>query len=157
VCLADEEAALLRDLPEQLRSVIDSARSLVRGNADPVVERLFPRAYLDPTEEASEDEWQRLMHDELLREKLAHVDAFAAGLDRAAERDGWIEVELSAEEASAWLGALNDARLALGVRLGVTEDMDLEALNPASADDVPLVIYRWLTWAQGDLIETLMG
>ena len=33
-------------------------------------------------------------------------------------------IQLTGDQALAWLKALNDVRLALGVRLGVTEDFE---------------------------------
>ncbi|MBV8949992.1 MAG: DUF2017 family protein, partial [Actinobacteria bacterium] len=58
-------------------------------------------------------------------------------------------------ETEAWLGALNDARLALGVALGVTEDLDFEALanDPAAAG---YAMYGWLTSLQGALVDALL-
>ena len=54
----------------------------------------------------------------------------------------------------AWLGVLNDTRLVLGTRLGVTEDepdIDLDAPEARS-----YAVYYWLTGLQGDLIEMLL-
>ena len=45
---------------------------------------------------------------------------------------GRYELTLDEEQALAWLSVVNDARLALGTRLDVTEDMDLSGLE---ADD----------------------
>ena len=42
-------------------------------------------------------------------------------LDTLPERGG--RISLSEPQAQVWLRALNDIRLALGVRLGVTEDV----------------------------------
>ena len=68
-------------------------------------------------------EYHRLMHDDLVKEKLANLD-----LDHRHPGPGTTSVrrwtvELTDEEA-AWLGVLNDLRLALGVRLDITEDYD---------------------------------
>src|SRR5690242_6659936 len=69
VTLDGGELQLLRDVPEQLRALYESP------DPDPARERLFPRAYLDPTEEAAEEQWSALMHPELLRQRLAGLDA----------------------------------------------------------------------------------
>ena len=64
-------------------------------------------------------------------------------------------VRLSGPEAQAWLRALNDVRLALGVRLEVTEDFD-ELVARMSPDDPRLAyadMYHWLGYLQ----ETLVG
>ncbi len=59
-------------------------------------------------------------------------------------------VKLSREQAEAWLRSLNDVRLALGVRLGVTDDFDglsedVEADDPRFAY---VQVYQWLAFLQ---------
>jgi hypothetical protein len=127
----------------------DEARS------DPVLERLFPRAYLDPTEEEAEAEWQRLAHGDLVdgrRRVLAVVEGTLAG---ATVRKGRFELTLSEEQAEAWLAVINDARLALGTRLDVTEDLDLSGLDPDDPDTAPFAVYWWLGMLEERLIEAL--
>jgi hypothetical protein len=153
VRLTTDEVAILRRLPVDLRILVTEAEA-----DDPVVHRLFPRAYLDPTEETAESEWQRLMHDDLVTERLASFALLDETLQRAVPARGeWVEVEMTEDEESAWLGVLNDARLALGTRLGVTEEMDLRRLDPADPDAAPFALYDWLTVLQGQLIEALTG
>jgi hypothetical protein len=55
---------------------------------------------------------------------------------------------------AAWLGVLNDTRLVLGTRLGVTED-EFE-IDPDSPEARGYAIYYWLTALQGDLIDMLL-
>ena len=153
VSLTEPEAELLRNIPEELRPVLEAGRD----PDDPVRERLFPRAYLDPTEDLAEQEWQELVHPELIRERLKALERLAETLSRATTRKGRVEIEIDADEAQAWLGALNDARLALGTRLGVTEDLDQAELPSDHPDAAAYAVYGWLTWVQGDLVETLLG
>jgi len=153
VSLTEAEAELLRDVPDELRPVLESGRD----PDDPVRERLFPRAYLDPTEDLAEEEWRELVHPELIRERLGALERLTESLARATTRKGRVELELDADEAHAWLGALNDARLALGTRLGVTEDLDQTELPADHPDAAAYAVYGWLTWMQGDLVETLLG
>jgi hypothetical protein len=67
-------------------------------------------------------------------------------------------VDLDHDSANAWLGALNDIRLALGVRLNVQENT-YEVLELLSPDD-PLrgvySVYTWLGWLQESLLSSLM-
>jgi hypothetical protein len=67
-------------------------------------------------------------------------------------------IDLDHEGANAWLGGLNDIRLALGVRLKI-EDTDQEHLELLKPDD-PLravyAVYTWLGWLQESLIQALM-
>jgi hypothetical protein len=66
-------------------------------------------------------------------------------------------VDLDHDNANAWLGAINDIRLALGVRLKV-EKRSQEELALLAPDD-PLrgvyAVYTWLGWLQGTLLESL--
>jgi hypothetical protein len=153
VRLTTEEVALLRRLPADLEV-------LVRGGDpdDPVIQRLFPRAYLDPTEEEAEADFQGLIHADLVAERLAALALLDATLQRAEPARGqWVECELGEDEEAAWLGVLNDARLALGTRLGVTEEMDSRHLDPGDPDAAAFALYDWLTVLQGQLIEALTG
>ena len=61
---------------------------------------------------------------------------------------------LTPDEVQAWLGVLNDTRLVLGTRLGVTEEEHV--LDPADPDAGAYALYQWLTWVQGDLVEELL-
>ena len=67
-------------------------------------------------------------------------------------------VELTHDLANAWLGGLNDARLALGVRLKVAENsqQDLELLAPDDPLAAVYAVYNWLGWLQETLLESLM-
>jgi hypothetical protein len=62
---------------------------------------------------------------------------------------------LSADEADAWLRALNDLRLVLGTRLDVQEDMLLDNLRPDDPRASGLAIYGWLSWLQEQLVAAL--
>jgi len=64
---------------------------------------------------------------------------------------------LDLEQAQAWLQALNDTRLVLGQRLGVTEDLD-ELIESLSEDDPRLGllwVYDRLTYLQESLVGAL--
>jgi uncharacterized protein DUF2017 len=152
VRLEGGEVELLRSVPAELQATLGGPVA----KDDPVYNRLFPSAYLDPTEESAEQEWQELVHPELLRERLAALDLVASTLDRAVTKRGRAELELSQEEVDAWLGVLNDARLALGTRLGVTEEAEPDEIDPKSPDAAARAVYAWLTWLENDLVETLL-
>ena len=133
--LPPDERDLLRTLPVQLRSLLDEAPE------DPSLERLFPPAYDDAE---SEDEYRRLMRDELLDGRRRALEV----VEETVERD-----RLTAEEAEAWLTALNDLRLVLGTRLDVRDDELLERLNPADPRAPALGLYAYLSWLQEQLVE----
>jgi len=97
---------------------------------DPVLRRLLPSAYKD---EKSSSEFRRYTEHGLREKKRAHAllvyealtptdDEWSA--DQPIER-GSIEVSIAEQDAMAWLGALNDLRLALAVRLGISKEFDV--------------------------------
>jgi hypothetical protein len=67
-----------------------------------------------------------------------------------------VTADLDADDTAAWLGVLNDARLALGTRLDVTEATEYDDLDPDDPATPGLAAYAWLTYLQGELIETVM-
>jgi hypothetical protein len=146
------ELDLLEGLPEQLRTLYGA------DDEDPARARLFPRAYLDPTEEQAESEWEALVHPGLMEARLDALTTLETTIAAAepTRRDRLV-VRLSAEQANAWLSVLNDARLALGSRLGVTDDTDLAALDPSDPNAPTLAAYGWLTYLEGELVDTLLG
>jgi hypothetical protein len=119
---------------------------------DPALARLFPDAYADDEEAAAE--FRRFTERSLRDTKLAHARTVASALEGAGDK-----LVLSDGEAQSWLGTLNDLRLTLGSRLGVTED-NHEALL-SLPDDHPLaglaLVYDWLTWLQETLVRALTG
>ena len=150
--LEGPEAELLRGLPAELRGLYES------DTPDPAKDRLFPRAYLDPTEEQAEQQWQELVYPELLRGRLEALERLTGALDRAdTGRKDRVVVHLEPDDVQAWLGVLNDARLALGTRLGVTDDTDLTDLDPDDPNTPVTAAYGWLTYLEGELVETLLG
>jgi hypothetical protein len=151
VTLSAPELELLRSLPDELRALYEAG-----DDRDPVRSRLFPRAYLDPTAEDAEKEWRELVHPELLRERLAAVELVVASLADATPQRDTLVADLTADQASAWLAVLNDARLALGTRLEVTEDTDYADFDPDDPAAPGLAAYAWLTFLQGELVETLL-
>ena len=118
---------------------------------DPALARLFPDGYSDD-EEASAD-FRRYTEPGLRAAKRAALQTLLATL--RPER-----IVLDDEQADAWLRALNDTRLVLGERLGVTEDWDeLVATLLTSAPDDPrlplFALYDRLTHLQESLVQAL--
>lgn len=156
VVLEPGEAAVLTRLLEELTALLDADGAGDAEQSDPVLERLFPRAYLDPTEEAAESEWQRFVHDDLVVGRRQAVQTVERSLAGALVRKGRLELSLDDEGAQAWLAVINDARLALGTRLEVTEDMDLSRLDPDDPDTAPYAVYWWLGVLEERLVDVLL-
>ena len=148
--LTDDEVELLRGLPGQLRDV------LAEGEADPANDRLFPPAYDDPAYADEAAEYRRLMHDELLRNKLGAIDTMLATFERGRSGlSGRWTVDLTEDEALAWLGVLNDVRLTLGVRLDVTDDLDGDEVDPDDPRAPAFRVLYYLGWLQEHLLDAL--
>jgi len=148
VRLSADEVTVLRGLPDQLRSVLGTSEP------DPVTERLFPPAYRDPEDGERQQEYRHLVHDDLVAAKLANLDLVAGTLERGELRQRRWTVELTEEEALAWLGVLNDLRLALGVRLDITEDFD-GVVAPDDPEAAAKHLLSYLGWLEEHLIAVL--
>lgn len=83
---------------------------------DPAAQRLQVPVYLDDTD--SNDEWWRLMGPDLEAGRQADRRVFR----KAIESDQ--PLTLDDEDANAFLRVLNEARLALGARMGVEVEED---------------------------------
>jgi hypothetical protein len=125
-----------------------------RVPVDPVLERLFPRAYLEPEDSERDADYHQLMRNDLLEAKLANLDVITRTLDRGTVSLRRWTVDLTEDEAGAWLGALNDLRLALGVRLGITEDFEGD-VDPADPQAPALHVLSYLGWLEENLLEAL--
>ncbi|GIJ33175.1 DUF2017 domain-containing protein [Micromonospora sediminimaris] len=126
-------------------------------HSDPVVCRLFPEAY--PEDAVGTAEFRRYTEGDLKTAKIDQAGAILAALPG----DSGGEVRLDAEAAEAWLRALNDARLAMGVRLEIKDGTDLGAeLDDAVADDpsssrvFQLSVYAYLGYLQESLLNALI-
>lgn len=118
---------------------------------DDVLLRLLPNAYAD---EIDASEFRRYTEATLRAKKASH--AMLMRIDLKSSPDG--EVEVDHDGANAWLGAMNDIRLALGVRLNVQENSheDLEILGPDDPLRGVYAVYSWLGWLQESLIVARM-
>ena len=150
VRLGNDEVAVLRGLPDQLRTVLGE------GEDEPVNRRLFPPAYLDVADIEHDTEYHRLMHDDLVSEKLANLDLVTDTLARGTASVRRWTVDLTEEEATAWLGVLNDLRLALGVRLEITEDYDGE-VDDTDPRAPAFRLLSYLGWLEEQLLDALQS
>lgn len=143
-------AALLRQLCADLAAQLELIESTSGGG--PIVERLFPDGYRDDPEAAAE--LRSLIQDDLRDAKVAAARSVVADLEDAGPNG---RVRLSPEQAEHWLTALNDLRLALGTRLGVTDDAedDVERLSGDDPDRLDYDIYLLLGWVQESLVDAL--
>jgi hypothetical protein len=164
--LAPAEASLLRSLVGQVITLIspdgpppsppedlldwDAPASQPETPDDPVLARLLPDGYRDDPE--ASNEFRKYTESGLRSAK--HQTAQEV-LDTLPEAGG--KIQLTADQAQAWLKALNDVRLALGVRLDVTEEFE-EQWGRLAADDpqwAAYEVYAWLGAVQESLVQAL--
>lgn len=117
---------------------------------DPILARLLPDGYTDDPDAAQD--FRRFTESGL---RSAKVAAAQTVLDTMPPDGG--RVRLSSEQAEVWLRALNDVRLALGVRLGVTDDFDglNDDVSPADPRYAYVQVYQWLAYIQESLVRAL--
>jgi hypothetical protein len=136
--VAPEERALLERLATELESALEA------GNDDSALARLFPDAY--EHDEAAAAEYRELVGNDLREERRSAARVLRETLERGT---------LSEEELDAWLRALNDLRLLLGTRLGVTEELYDHELDPGDPRAPELAVFFYLTWLQERMIQAV--
>ena len=134
--LDDGERALLRRLAVELDELVAAD--------DETVGRLFPAAHRD--DPAAEREYRKLAGESLVSGRLDALREFVVTVG---------ERVLDQGQAEVWCGVLNDLRLVLGERLGVTEELYEQPLDLDDPRVVELSLYGWLTWIQSELVDAL--
>ena len=86
------------------------------------------------------------MRESLVSDRLRALDPVLETVDQS---------RLSLAQVEAWCGALNDIRLVLGERLGVTEELYETGIDRHDPRAPELALYSWLTWLQGEVVEAL--
>lgn len=158
----DGEHCVARFAPDEvnvLRKVAAEVVALLTDgfdHDDPVVGRLFPDVYPDLPEDSAE--YRHFTEGELKTSKIDQAGAILAALPSS----GGGEVKLDAESAEAWLKALNDVRIALGVRLEIHDETSLESeldeavlRDPTSSRVFQLSVYAYLGYLQESLLEAM--
>lgn len=172
--LASHEAALLKNLAGAMIGLFDERESssppdeleeitgIKTGNAappkDPTLRRLLPD-FVKPDDGPSAPEVSeslnaalRSLHEpEIIDAKRVAAQRL---LDTVPESGG--RFELTEDDAGAWVAAVNDIRLTLGVMLEVGPEGPerLPADHPLA---VQFDVYQWLTVLQEYLVLVLMG
>jgi hypothetical protein len=173
--LAPHEAALLKNLVSAMIGLLDERESsspadeleeitgIKTGNSeppgDPALRRLLPDFHKpdeddDPSADTSEslNAALRSLHEpEIINAKRVAAQQL---LETIPDNGG--RFELTEEAANAWIAAVNDIRLTLGVMLeiGPQGPDRLPADHPLAAH---FDVYQWLTVLQEYLVLVLMG
>jgi hypothetical protein len=146
-----DEARILRQCAAELAALLNEEPD----PGDIVRRRLFPDAYPDSPEDSAD--FHRLTRDDLTDAKLDQAKTVLGDLVA-----GSGSVKLDEESAEKWLRALTDIRLALGLRLGVKDETDIEEelddavlADPTSPRVSQIVIYSFLGLLQESLVQAL--
>ncbi|MFT7474113.1 MAG: hypothetical protein ACI81L_001033 [Verrucomicrobiales bacterium] len=125
VRLDDTMRVLLRQVSEELREVL-----LVDDESQ--TRRLYPTAY--PDDDELESEYQEVVHDKLLMQRLDGIDQLQASI----EADS-----ISIDVADAWMATVNQIRLVLGTQLDVGEGDG--AVDEGDPNATSMIIYQVLS------------
>lgn len=164
--LEELEVALLQSLARQLIDFVspeaaDSDDPLIAlvgidphatTPDDPALLRLLPDAYADDADASAE--FRRFTERDLREAKTRNAQTVLRMLEGAPSL-----VEIGAAEMGAWLGFLNDTRLTLGTRLGITEENHAELAGLPDHDPRASLfqVYDWLTFVQDALVQVMLG
>ena len=140
--LDEVEATVLGQLLDELDELVESMQP-----DDEPTRRLFPNGHREDPEAAQQ-------FRELTQESLRELRRVRYGVIRAVLPWGGGTIEIGPDEQTPWLTTINDLRLALGTRIGVTED---ESEFDAGAEDARAwALYHWLTALQDSLVRAAM-
>ncbi len=109
--------------------------------ADPALARLLPDAYRDDEDAAADH--RRFTERSLVERKVTNAQTVITSLAENA-------VSLDAASVQSWLRTLTDLRLVIAARLQIEEDGDT-----GLGDEDTLMLYDWLGYLQGTLVELL--
>ena len=158
--LLRNEAAVPKNSNDPLEALLDFTGPTTEPD-DPVLARLFPTAYPDDPEAAGEFRrfTEGTLRDGKARNAVLIIDQLEeSGLPQELDEDGlWIDVELDANQANAWMRSFTDIRLALATRLGVEEGDEDYWLSLPEDDPRSHVhdIYEWVGYLQETLVAAL--
>jgi Domain of unknown function (DUF2017) len=141
---SDTLAALITDLSE----------ALAPGGLpadDPVAKRLFPAGYDDPEDAAG---FRELTEAALRDERIERTAQCLAELAAATPGRRHSDMRLDPDAVERWIKLLNDLRLAVGTRIGVTEDDQVGTGDLRRA--AGWAIYDYLTGVQDTMVRTLL-
>ncbi len=113
------------------------------------VRRLFPVVH--PEHPDREEEYQRLMRDELVSSRSEAIDAVVSVLQRPGRK-----VALDGAEMHAFAQALNSVRLVLGTVLDVTEDDEVDP-PPELLESPEYQLYGYLSFVLDAAVRAMSG
>lgn len=132
---------LVEGFRKVLRELMEQFIELMEDPEAPVLHRLFPPAYSDPADLAMQEEYRRLMQEDLVQRRREECRAVLESAEAT---------ELTEEQLLAWSRAINSIRLALGTYLDVSEDDP-----PRVPETTEESAYQWLSFMLEETIEAM--
>jgi hypothetical protein len=142
--LTEAESGLLEQFLDELAAIVEEPDA-----GDPLVQRLFPAGYRDDAEAAAD--FRSLTQSSLQQERRGRYLQCREELPVGGGR-----LVLGADSAQRWLVVLNDMRLALGTRLGVSSE-PFDDSDPEDSEWGARLAYNWLTAFQDNLLSRITG
>ncbi len=172
--LEAHEAALLKSMATSVQEMLNDRQSsaptdpleqitgIRTGNTTPPPDATLQRLLPDFVHDGAAGDGEPGGADDISALRSLHepqiIDAKVAAAQRLLDTlpDGGGHLELTEDDANAWIAAVNDFRLALGTMLGIGPDTPdrLPAGHPMATH---LDVYQWLTVLQEYLVLGLMG
>ncbi len=123
---------------------VDGAVGISDG---PAVARLLPDAYDDPDDAR---DFRRFTENDLRQSKMQQAMTVVEEIERSGEK-------VAVTSTDSWLGLLNDARIAIGTRIQISEDNheELAGLPDGDPRSGLFHVYDWLTFLQESLVRCM--
>ena len=144
-----------RDERELIRRLMAEMRSLLTESTDDDgrMKRIFPAAYHQEGDRAFNDEYQRLMREEILTSRLKGLDAVDSFMAQASGD----RAMLTESEMMAFLQALNGIRLVLGTMLDITDDDHELAFDPNDPNARTVALYGYLGGLLDEIVDAQLA
>jgi hypothetical protein len=126
-----------------LQQAFDDLRYMLI-NDDPSTRRLTPTAYAD--DPALDEEYQRLVGDDLRRSQLSAFDVVERSIDGAT---------IGRDELESWMRSVNAVRLVIGTQLDVGEE--IPAIDRSDPDYPRYVVYDFLSNLLAWIVDALQS
>jgi hypothetical protein len=130
--------AAFRQILKELMTQLDQ---LLTDPDSPVMVRVFPPAYSDPAHAGHQEEYRRLMLEDLVERRRQECQVLVETADATS---------LTEDQLMSWSRTINSLRLALGTYLDVSED---DVPGPPQSPEESA--YQFLSWLLEESIEAL--
>ena len=139
-----DEAPIVDDDAEDRGGVagdVDVAEDVV---TDPVTSRLYPDARRD--DPGWSGRFRDMVRGDLDDGRRANIGVVEDTIDASMIDD---------RQAEAWLHVLNDVRLVMGTRLGVTDETEARPLDPEDPRAAEKTAYAYVGWLESQFVDVL--